>query len=297
MKSLTTWQDFSDDSSKADRGQLAHKQYDDGIGPRYTYTSAGRLESRTWARGIVTSYSYNEAGQLTKVDYSDETPDILYGYDRLGRKLEVTDAVGTHTYTYTDAGQVDVEGHTEGPLTGWFVDYDYDPLHRRTDVRVKQGDRQQALTHCPAGRFHTIGDGTNTATYQYVANSSRVQHITFSQRTEGSETARSEGSGSEASTPGSEDVMRSSKSYDGLERLSRIWHQRLIGDQAVISSYAYTYNDTNQRVRVDEEDGKYWLYGYVELGQVTGGIKYASDGQPLPATSSATCMTISRSRA
>ncbi len=43
--------------------------------------------------------------------------------------------------------------------------------------------------------------------------------------------------GSEASTPGSEDVMRTGKAYGGLKRLSRIWHQRLIGDQAAISSF------------------------------------------------------------
>ena len=55
-----------------------------GNGPRYTYTPAGRLKTRTWARGIATTYKYGfddavpntQHGQLTVIDYGDSTPEM-----------------------------------------------------------------------------------------------------------------------------------------------------------------------------------------------------------------------------
>jgi len=78
----------------------------------YTYNNAGKLKSRTWARTesgspVVTSYTYDPAtGELTLIDYSDETPDIEFPYDRLGRKKEVTDATGDRFFTYNDVFQL-----------------------------------------------------------------------------------------------------------------------------------------------------------------------------------------------
>ncbi len=63
-------------------------------GPLYTYTPAGRLESRTWARGVTTTYTYDIAGELSGVAYSDSTPALSYGYDRLGRLATVRCTIG-----------------------------------------------------------------------------------------------------------------------------------------------------------------------------------------------------------
>lgn len=69
----------------------------------YSYTVDGKLASRTWARGIVTNYSYDSAtGELLNVDYADNTPDITYTYNRLGKLSTVIDAVGTRTFAYND---------------------------------------------------------------------------------------------------------------------------------------------------------------------------------------------------
>jgi len=86
-------------------GLLSSKIYADGKGVTYTYLSGGRLHTRTWARTVdgsapVTTYGYDPAtGELTDTDYSGDTPDIHFTYDRAGRKKTVTDALGTRTFT------------------------------------------------------------------------------------------------------------------------------------------------------------------------------------------------------
>jgi integrase len=103
MATMTTWQDFANDSGKATtswsydslRGWLDQKLYDDGKGPAYTYHPSGKLHTRTWARlvggqALTTTYLYNNAGQLQSTDYSDSTPDLSYTHDRRGRQEVIT---------------------------------------------------------------------------------------------------------------------------------------------------------------------------------------------------------------
>ncbi|MFN0126410.1 MAG: hypothetical protein ACKV19_06990, partial [Verrucomicrobiales bacterium] len=107
----TTW------NYNAYSGRLIEKVYADGKKTQYTHTTAGRVHTRTWARtsgSIITTYKYSLAswatgddssvgtayGALTKVDYSDSTPDVSYTHDRLGQLSNVTDALGTRSFSY-----------------------------------------------------------------------------------------------------------------------------------------------------------------------------------------------------
>jgi RHS repeat-associated protein len=82
-------------------GLLTNKLYADGQGPAYTYTPDGKLATRLWARGIATAYIYDAAGSLAGVDYSDDTPDIAYTFDRLGRQLSAVSSVSTNLFSYS----------------------------------------------------------------------------------------------------------------------------------------------------------------------------------------------------
>ncbi|MFA6962962.1 MAG: RHS repeat-associated core domain-containing protein [Opitutaceae bacterium] len=73
----------------------------------YTYDSAGRIATRTWARfladgttPLTTTPSYDTAnGDLLATTYNDGlTPTVSTTYDRLGRPLTITDALGTRTF-------------------------------------------------------------------------------------------------------------------------------------------------------------------------------------------------------
>jgi YD repeat-containing protein len=74
--------------------------------------------------------------------------------------------------------------------------------------------------------------------------------------------------------------MTTSKQYDFLNRLVSIDNAPGTAGKSPLS-FAYSYNDANQRVRVSMADGSYWLYEYDSLGQLTSGKRYWSDGTPV----------------
>ena len=95
---ITTW------NYQESTGLLTAKADDDGQATTYTYTTGGKLLTRTWARNngsLVTTYGYDPAtGELISVDYSDDTPDVTYAYTRGGQLSSVNDAVGARAFTY-----------------------------------------------------------------------------------------------------------------------------------------------------------------------------------------------------
>jgi YD repeat-containing protein len=96
-------------------GLLTAKEDAAGKSVSYSYTTGGKLATRTWARTsggqpLVTNYGYDPAtGELTSIDYSDNTADVAFTYDRLGRQDTVTDAVGEHTFAYNGSLQLESE--------------------------------------------------------------------------------------------------------------------------------------------------------------------------------------------
>lgn len=86
----------------------------------YSYSSGFQDVIRTWARPadnpIFTTYRYAlQTGDLVRIDYSDNTPDIVYSqYNRDGSVREVSDATGSRTLHYQN-GQ-----RTSEYLPSWF---------------------------------------------------------------------------------------------------------------------------------------------------------------------------------
>jgi YD repeat-containing protein len=72
--------------------------------------------------------------------------------------------------------------------------------------------------------------------------------------------------------------MVTTKTYDFLNRLISI---SSTPSAALPLSYAYTYNNANQRARVTVADGSAWQYVYDSLGQVVSGHKFFADGTPV----------------
>jgi RHS repeat-associated protein len=96
-------------------GELLSKRYNSnaagstGTGPSYTYTSAGRLKTRTWARGNHTRYDYDSAGRLSAKRYfttaiadtgsnvgnDPNTGDVTYTSNALAQYTEAIAACNT----------------------------------------------------------------------------------------------------------------------------------------------------------------------------------------------------------
>jgi YD repeat-containing protein len=133
-------------------GLLTNKLYADGLGTAYTYTPDGKLATRLWARGITTTYAYTPiSGELASIDYSDDTSDIAYTFNRLGQMLAANNTVSTNTFTYspdtlelvseTQNGSVlarptDAQGRPAGLALGedYGVTYGYDDLGHFSSV-------------------------------------------------------------------------------------------------------------------------------------------------------------------
>jgi RHS repeat-associated protein len=275
MKTMQTWQNFAGGSGAAvttwnydaQRGFLASKQYNDGQGPAYVNTPAGRLHSRTWARTVggqplVTTYGYDQAGQLNSITYNDgTTPNVGYTFDRLGRLAQVTD-VGTRTLGYNAAGEVLNDNYAAGGV-GFSsqLQYGYDNLLRRTSLNNVSLGGIVNYAYDAASRLQTVstvdsGQGTLSATYSYLANSPLVGNIVFQRN--------------------GQTVMTTTKTYDFLNRLTSIG--TVDSGLKTVDSHSYAYNSANQRTNQMREDGTYWVYQYDSLGQVTSGKKYWSDG-------------------
>ena len=262
MQTMSTWTNFSSDLGAAvttwryhsHNGSLTNKVYDDGNGPTYTYTDAGRLLTRTWARGITTTYGYDNAGSLETVSYSDTTPSITYTYNRLGQQQSVVSGAGTVTYGYTALGQNTNEAWQAGPLAGTQIHRRYDDRNRHESLKLSSGTTPLiAVTYGydEASRLASVaGHGGHTASYGYTAGSHRIGSIT--QRID--------------------NVIRMTtvKTYDPLNRLESINAQPVGGE---VFGYSYQYNSANQRVRADLSNGTYWDYEYDDLGQVTNAVR------------------------
>ena len=149
------------------------------------------------------------------------------------------------------------------------IQYTLDSLRRRSSVTARNGTTALATTsytYDNASRLNSVGYGTYSAGYAYLANSPLVSQITFKQNT----TTR----------------MTSTRHYDFLNRLSSV-----VSTPAASSaiSRAYQYNAANQRTRVTlgdlsvgQANGSYWLYEYDTLGQVRSGKRYWNDHTPVP---------------
>ena len=163
-------------------GHLLNKKDHEEKGASYTYTDAGRLQTRTWARSTVadlkvTTYSYTH-GIMTATDYSDTTPDVTMEYDAIGRQKNLSNGLAKTTYTY-DALTLDLDAET--------ISYDFDTngtpemvrtldrralsLGRDTGWELRNGttvENQVTYGYDNAGRLSSINNGSHSFTYGYA---------------------------------------------------------------------------------------------------------------------------------
>jgi len=257
-------------------GLLSAKEDSEGKCVSYTYTPAGKLKTRTWARtedgnALVTTYSYDgNTGELLGIDYSNETQDIIFTYDRLGRQKSITDAVGTRTFVYNSALQLESEG-----IDGLDeLDGLYDKVITRTyDTGLVKGrltgfalgsDYGVTYSYDDAGRFSSVGWNVSgkkgTAAYSYLQNSGLLSHYRV---------------GSEGVT----NEYITSYGYEAKRDL-RTQVRNEYGAQ-VISQYDYVYDEVGRR-RTVNNSGKAFeavgnafnRYGYNDRNELIESSRY-----------------------
>ena len=150
-----------------------------------------------------------------------------------------------------------------GTLAGLSISNSYDALWRRKGLEFRTNTGSAVLSYSyaydGASRLTNASDGVYSAGYSYVANSPLVSQVAFRSNS----TTR----------------MTTSKSYDYLNRL--LSTSSTNSTAGGIASFAYDYNEANQRTRMLMADGTYWVYEYDRLGQLTSGKRYWGDGTPV----------------
>ena len=181
MAVLKTWRDTNSEPDVTRwlydeaTGLLTNKVYADGNGTSYAYDAAGQLTRRTWARGVATDYAYDALGQLTNIDYSDDTPDVSFTYDRMGRQATITDVLGVRSNRFAPYRfDLLAEYLPDGQCISRFSD----AFGRPIGFAIGTNGYRVAYAYDDVGRFAAITSAVNGATsavkYAYLAQSDLV---------------------------------------------------------------------------------------------------------------------------
>jgi RHS repeat-associated protein len=217
----------------------------------YGYDADNRLTNRWSAAKGNTAYAYDPVGNLTRVAYP-VSPAITLKYDALNRLTNMVDAVGTTVYGYDTVGELLSE---DGPWSNDTVSYHYQN-RLRTGLSVPSSDGPawaEGYGYDLARRLTSVSSYAGVFSYAYdpVAlqqvdqlNLSRGAYIT--------------------------------NVYDSSARLTGTWLMNSGGTN--LDSYAYGYNQANQRTNVVRAAGDYVNYIYDNIGELTSSTGYDPTG-------------------
>ena len=230
-------------------GRQTRKTYADGTHYDYTYDALGRLASRTDGKGQTTTYAYDPNGNLTNIVYPDAST-VVFAYDELNRKTSMADSIGTTAYAYDAIGNLVVE---DGPFANDTLYYAYTPDRQLAAITSSFYKVEYAYDNL--GRLSTVIGAEGTNTYAYAAAGTLWTNLTLANGT------------------------TAERAFDELARLTNLVNR---ADAGVLSSFALTLDDADQRTQVIREDGKIYTYSYDAIGQLTNASATLPNGTPWP---------------
>lgn len=161
------------------------------------YDPAGNVLQRIDGNGAITNYVYDDPEDLpTDIQYpASPSLNVHFSYDSFGRRTSMTDAAGSHTYTFGNLDELLGVNTTYTGLPAQAVSYEYHPDGSRRRMRTPAGAftygydsarRMKRLTN-PAGevttwtyfnndrlKTQTLSNGAQ-ATYAYDAQGQLVE--------------------------------------------------------------------------------------------------------------------------
>jgi len=218
-------------------GRQAAKIYADGSSNGYTYNAEGLLTNKLDAKGVSTTYRYDWVGNLTNIDYAADA-DVFFQYDELNRLVQMTDGIGTSLFNYS--GSCSALASMDGPFANDTLSYGYDSGKRLTNVALNGWSVAYQIDGL--NRITAVRSDNRTNAYSYLGNGSRIASLTV-------------GNG-----------MRTDYSYDSLLRLTN-QTSRTSGND-VLRSFAYVYNNADERIQTARENGQVIDYGYDPISQL-----------------------------
>jgi RHS repeat-associated protein len=210
------------------RNRVAKKIYADGSFYLYDYDGFGKLWHQTDAKAVVTTYGYDAVNNLTQASASGLAT-IGFTYDSLNRRTQMTDGVGTTTFSYDLASQLIT---VDGPWSNDTITLSYDALGRLTGRSIDNAGAN-TLAYDDYGRPQTVTNPLGTFTYNYPG---AVSTLLASISTTSGPTAN---------------FSYLDTMHD--QRLSEIWHQ----DSATqtISKFDYEYDALGRITKWTQQAG------------------------------------------
>jgi RHS repeat-associated protein len=222
----------------------------------YQYDSDNRLTNRYSLAKGPTVYRYDPVGNLTNVDYSGGTvtmPSVYLAYDKLNRLTNmVTTGTFTNNFTYDAVGQLLSEG---GLWPNDTVSYTYNN-RLRTGLSLQAPNASawgQSYGYDNARRLTSLVSPAGTFGYTY--GSTNLQRVI------------------KLSLPNSAYITNT---FDNVARLTGTYLKN--SGNTNLDSYAYGYNQANQRTNVVRTAGDFVNYTYDNEGELTTAIGKESNG-------------------
>jgi RHS repeat-associated protein len=248
----------------------------------YDHNSAGLLIEQTDARAKITTYGYDTYGNMTSLTDPENKvtsfqfnvlslptsrTDALnrtttYGFDNLGRQTSVTFPDNSqHTFSY-DSGDL-LLSFTDGTGT---TTRGYDDLGRMTS-EVK-GGRTFSYTYDEVGNRESLTD-PDSRLFEYERdNAGRLVKLWLNSNLHAEFAYDLDGNLVEQLNPNGSLLYQT---WDDAGRLTLLENRR--GNNTLLSSFQYTYNNNGLRTGVTEGDGSTVAWGYDGLNRLTSEVR------------------------
>ena len=229
-------------------GRQTRKTYADASHWDYAYDAAGRLASRTDAKNQTTHYKYDAVGNLTNIVYPND-PAVSFAYNALNRKIQMIDGIGTTTYEQgPGCGMLESE---DGPYANDTLNFGYTDAGQLASVTSAFLNVEYAYDDLQRLKSVVGPEGTNTYSFEGAGTVWRELEL---------------GNGTTVT-----------RQFDGLLRLTNMVNN---ADAGVLSSFAITYDNADQRTQAIREDGTRYDYSYDAAGQLTNAAATLEDDTP-----------------
>jgi len=246
------------------QGNLVAQTDANGHTTTFEYDSMGRRVKRTLPEGQVETYAYDAVGNMTnKVDFNGRVttydfdrmnrmtariPDasfgasnIVFGYNAMGQRTNMSDQSGVTTYAYDSRDRLVEKATPQGTLA-----YGYDAQGNLTNIvimdQASSVQGQVSYSYDPLNRLHTVLDPRIGLTVYNYDNVGNLQSFIYP------------------------NGVSHAYQYDELNRLTNMSVAHLA---TPIAGYAYALNPSGHRTQVRELGGRTAIYGYDNLYRLT----------------------------
>lgn len=246
------------------------------LGWKFRLDKTGRLMYLSGPGGKTTQFDYevfpDNEEQVKSVSRRGNGSQVIYEFDRQGRRMHMRDRAGTVDYTWTKTGQFRSAQRQDGPMLG----YDYDALGRLVKLRI-DGVAEIGYSYDFMGRLEVMETPAGPVKYEYWTGQGKVKRTlpnkvcTFWEyNTEGQLTAI------EHVDPSNHLIAKFSYEYrpDGLiAAITEWWPQ---GEYRL----SFEYDKVQRLVSLDDGKGGNWRAEYDPMGnRVRGGFQGEETGE------------------